>query len=106
LAERILKETRIGLGGPWNVMLQSPNTSDGLLSLYNYFRWKTALPQPLAELAILTTAREWYVQFEWFAHYPIALKAGLSPALIADLRLGKRPARLKPNTVHLAHTSR
>jgi 4-carboxymuconolactone decarboxylase len=96
LAERMLKETRIGLGGPWNVMLRSPNMSEGLLNLYNYFRWKTALPQPLVELAILTTAREWSVQFEWFAHYPIALKAGLSPALIADLRAGKRPADMKP----------
>ena len=96
LAERMLKETRIGLGGPWNVMLRSPNMSEGLLNLYNYFRWKTALPQPLVELAILTTAREWSVQFEWFAHYPIALKAGLSPALIADLRVGRRPENMKP----------
>src|SRR6266550_6217150 len=97
LAERMLKETRVGLGGPWNVMLRSPEMSEGLLSLYNYFRWKTALPQPLVELAILTTAREWSVQFEWFAHYPIGLKAGLSPALIADLRVGKRPENMKPD---------
>jgi 4-carboxymuconolactone decarboxylase len=96
LAERMLKETRIGLGGPWNVMLRSPNMSEGLLNLYNYFRWKTALPQPLVELAILTTAREWSVQFEWFAHYPLALKAGLSPALVADLRVARRPRNMKP----------
>jgi len=77
-------------------MLRSPEMSEGLLNLYNYFRWKTALPQPLVELAILTTAREWSVQFEWFAHYPIALKAGLSPALLADLRVGKRPDGMTP----------
>ena len=97
LAERMLKETRVGLGGPWNIMLRSPEMSEGLLSLYNYFRWKTALPHPLVELAILTTAREWSVQFEWFAHYPIALKAGVSPAILADLRLGKRPENMKPD---------
>jgi hypothetical protein len=96
LAERMLKETRVGLGGPWNIMLRSPEMSEGLLSLYNYFRWKSALPQPLVELAILTTAREWSVQFEWFAHYPLALKAGVSPAILADLRLGKRPESMKP----------
>ncbi len=96
LAERMLKETRIGLGGPWNVMLRSPEMSEGLLSLYNYFRWKTALPQPLVELAILTTAREWSVQFEWFAHYSIALKAGVPPAMIANIRMGKRPENMKP----------
>ena len=33
LAERMLKETRIGLAGPWNVMLRSPEMSEGLLSL-------------------------------------------------------------------------
>jgi 4-carboxymuconolactone decarboxylase len=96
LAERMLKETRVGLGGPWNIMLRSPEMSEGLLSLYNYFRWKTALPQPLVELAILTTAREWSVQFEWFAHYPLALKAGVSPSILADLRVRKRPENMKP----------
>ena len=96
LAERMLKETRVGLGGPWNVMLRSPEMSQGLLSLYNYFRWKTALPHPLVELAILSTAREWSVQFEWFAHYPIALQAVLSPAILAHLRVGRRPGNMKP----------
>src|SRR5260370_9414283 len=96
LAERMLKETRVGLGGPWNIMLRSPEMSVGLLSLYNYFRWKTALPQPLVELAILTTARAWSVQFEWFAHYPLAIKGGVSPAVLADLRAGKPPAHIKP----------
>ena len=51
LAERFLKETRTGLTGPWNVMLRSPNMSENLLNIYNYFRWKTALPQPLVEVA-------------------------------------------------------
>jgi 4-carboxymuconolactone decarboxylase len=96
LAERMLKETRVGLGGPWNIMLRSPEMSEGLLNIYNYFRWKTALPQPLVELAILTTAREWSVQFEWFAHYPLALKAGVPPAILADLRVRKRPGNMKP----------
>jgi 4-carboxymuconolactone decarboxylase len=97
LAERMLKETRVGLAGPWNIMLRSPEMSEGLLSLYNYFRWKTALPHPLMELAILTAAREWSVQFEWFAHYPIAVKAGVSTAILADLRAGKRPENMKPD---------
>jgi len=97
LAERMLKETRVGLGGPWNVMLRSPEMSEGLLSLYNYFRWKTALPHRLLELAILTTAREWSVQFEWFAHYPLAVQAGLSPAVLSDLRARRRPENMKPD---------
>ena len=44
----------------------------------------------------ITTAREWSVQFEWFAHYPIALQAVLSPAILAHLRVGRRPGNMKP----------
>ena len=37
------------------------------------------------------------MQFEWFAHYPLALKAGVSPAILADLRVRKRPENMKPD---------
>ncbi len=94
LAERFLKETRTGLGGPWNIMLRSPEMSVHLLEVYNYFRWKTGLPKGLMELAILVVAREWSVQFEWYAHYPIALKEGVAAGLLADLRVGKRPGKM------------
>lgn len=94
LAGRFLKETRTGLAGPWNIMLRSPAMSEHLLNLYNYYRWKSALPKPLMELAILTVAREWSVPFEWFAHYPIAVKEGLGTTLLEELRTGKRPAGL------------
>lgn len=94
LAERFLKETRTGLGGPWNLMLRSPVMSEHLLEIYNYYRWKSTIPKPLMELAILVTAREWSAQFEWFAHYPIALKEGVSASLLADLRVGKRPSKM------------
>lgn len=97
LAERMIKETRSGLTGPFNPMLRSPEMSQGLMNLYNYFRHNTALPRPLVELAILITAREWSTQFEWFMHYPIARTEGVSAALLADLRQGKRPASMKPD---------
>jgi 4-carboxymuconolactone decarboxylase len=97
LAERMIKETRSGLTGPFNPMLRSPEMSQGLMSLYNYFRHNTALPRPLVELAILVTAREWSTQFEWFMHYPIARTEGVSAALLADLRQGNRPASMKPD---------
>jgi 4-carboxymuconolactone decarboxylase len=103
LAERMLKETRAGLGGPWNVMLRSPGMAEGMISLYNHFRWKTALPQRLVELGILITAREWSVPYEWFIHYPLAVSQGVSPAVLADLRVGKRPAGMKADEQILYH---
>jgi 4-carboxymuconolactone decarboxylase len=91
LAERMMKETRVGIGGPWNIMLRSPGMGEGVLNLYNYYRRKTMLTPPQMEFGVLITAREWNGQFEWFMHYPLAVKAGVSPSMLADLRAGKRP---------------
>lgn len=95
LAERMLKQTRSGLTGPFNAMLRSPEMSQDLMDLYLYFRYKTALPRPLVELAILITGREWSAPFEWYMHYPIAITEGLSEELLAQLRDGKRPSKMK-----------
>jgi len=32
---------------------------------------------------------------EWFAHGPIAVKAGLAPEIVADLKENRRPASMK-----------
>jgi len=33
---------------------------------------------------------------EWFAHAPLAIKAGLSPAIVAELKLNQRPSNMPP----------
>jgi 4-carboxymuconolactone decarboxylase len=54
-------------------------------------RYKTALSARLSEFAILCTARLWRAQYEWFAHAPMAEKAGVKPKTIQDLRAGREP---------------
>jgi 4-carboxymuconolactone decarboxylase len=90
---------RDGLGGPFDIMLLSPGMANGMVDLFEYYRFHTKLPARLKEFAILILAREWTAQFEWFAHKPAAEKAGLPAAVIADLRLGKRPAAMRPDEV-------
>jgi 4-carboxymuconolactone decarboxylase len=97
LAEQMLKQTRSGLTGPFNAMLRSPEMSKPLMDLYLYFRYKTALPRGLVELAILITGREWKAGFEWYMHYPIAKTEGLSDDLLKQLREGGRPSQMKPD---------
>jgi 4-carboxymuconolactone decarboxylase len=58
-------------------------------------RWHSSVPLRLNEFAILITGRLWRSQVEWYAHGPLALKAGLSPELIADLKANKRPAAMQ-----------
>jgi 4-carboxymuconolactone decarboxylase len=49
------------------------------------------VPPRLSEFAILVTARHWRAQYEWFAHAPIAERAGVKPRTIAELRAGRIP---------------
>ncbi len=97
LAEEIMKVSSVGLGGPYNPMMRSPVMGERLFRLLDYLRFKTSVPRRLNEFAILIQARLWTSQVEWYAHYPLAIKAGLSEAVAADLKDGKRPAGMKPD---------
>ena len=92
-----MKISRVGLGGPYNTLLRSPVLGQRMFDLLHYLRWNSSVPLRLNEFAILITGRLWRSQVEWFAHVPIALKAGLSPEIIADLKVNKRPANMKPD---------
>jgi len=54
-------------------------------------RWGTSLPDRLSELAIIATARFWRAQYEWYAHAPLAAKAGVPAAAIEAIRTGGTP---------------
>ncbi|MFZ0206870.1 MAG: carboxymuconolactone decarboxylase family protein [Roseiarcus sp.] len=97
LGEKILKISSVGLGGPYNPMLRSPVMAQRMYDLLDYLRWHTSVPVKLNEFAILIQARLWRSQVEWLAHYPLALKAGLSDAVAADLKANRRPATMQPD---------
>ncbi len=79
LAEQILKVSSVGLGGPYNPLLRSPVLGQRMFEVFRYLRWETSVPLRLNEFAILIIGRLWRSQVEWFAHAPLAIKAGLSP---------------------------
>jgi 4-carboxymuconolactone decarboxylase len=81
-------------GGPFNAWMRSPDLGNRLQNVGEYIRYKTSLPLRLNEFAILITAREWTSQYEWHAHYPLALKAGLEVKVADELALGKRPSAM------------
>jgi 4-carboxymuconolactone decarboxylase len=97
LADEILKVSSVGLGGPYNAMLRSPELGKRMFALLDYLRFNTSVPRRLNEFAILIQARLWTSQVEWLAHYPIAVREGLSEATAADLKAGRRPASMKPD---------
>lgn len=77
--------------GPFAVWLHAPEFGDLAQKLGAHCRYKTALTPRLSEFAILCTARLWRAQYEWFAHAPMAERAGVKPKTIQDLRAGRAP---------------
>ena len=97
VAAEVLKQSSAGLGGPYGMLIKSPELLKRYLLMTEYLRQKTSLPHRLNEMAILLEARIWDEQYEWWAHEPLARKAGLSEAIIEDIRLGQRPASMQPD---------
>ncbi len=97
VAEEILKVSSGGLGGPYNFLLRSPVLADRILKLADYLRFNTSVPRRLNEMAILIQARLWTAQYEWWAHHPLALKAGLAAEIADALKDGMRPAAMQPD---------
>jgi 4-carboxymuconolactone decarboxylase len=83
----------IEIGGPFAAFLHAPVFGDLAQRLGAHCRYKTAVPPRLSEFAILCTARLWRSQYEWYAHEPMAAKAGVKPETIKALRAGRVPKK-------------
>src|ERR1700737_2385834 len=94
LGEQIMKISKVGIAGPYNPMLRSSVFGQRMFDLLAYLRWNTSVPLKLNEFAILIIGRQWRSQVEWFAHAPLAVEAGLSPAIVAELKTNKRPSSM------------
>jgi 4-carboxymuconolactone decarboxylase len=95
VADAIMSGPRKSIGGPFNAWLRSPELADRLQKIGEYIRFSTSLDKRVNEMAILMTAQAWGSQYEWYAHAPLALKAGLDPAIVAAIGAGRRPDKMK-----------
>ena len=95
LADDILKVSSAALGGPYNALLRSPEMARRCFDFLDYLRFRTSVNKRLNEFAILIQARISNAQYEWWAHEIIARIAGLSDAVMNDLRECKRPTTMQ-----------
>lgn len=95
LADDILKVSSAALGGPYNALLRSPDMARRAFDLLDYLRFKTSVHKRLNEFAILIQARIANAQYEWWAHEPIARRAGLSDAVMDELKACRRPTSMQ-----------
>jgi 4-carboxymuconolactone decarboxylase len=95
VADAIMSGPRQKMSGPFNAWLRSPELADRLQKVGEYVRFNTSLDKRLNEMAIIMTAQYWGSQYEWYAHAPLAIKAGLDPEIVAALGAGNKPEKMK-----------
>ena len=95
VADDIMSGPRGGLRGPFNAWLRSPELADRLQKVGEYLRFNTSLDKRVNEMAIIMTAQAWGSQYEWYAHAPLAIKAGLDPSIVEAISAGRKPEKMK-----------
>jgi 4-carboxymuconolactone decarboxylase len=76
---------------PMMAWLNSPEMARHATRLGGTLRFDTIFPPKLSEIAILVTARHWTSHYEWYAHKRAALKGGMDPKIIDDIRDRRTP---------------
>ena len=76
---------------PMMAWLNSPEMARHATRLGEVMRFDTIFPARISEIAILVTARHWTAHYEWSAHKRLALKGGLDPKIIDDIRDRRTP---------------
>src|ERR1700758_4103517 len=89
--DEIIAGRRGRFGGPFRILIRAPEACRHLQRLGEYLRWGSSLPPALSELAICLTARHIRANYEWHAHAPLAMEAGVPAAAMETIRTGATP---------------
>jgi 4-carboxymuconolactone decarboxylase len=74
--------------GPSAVTMHSPKAAEPIYALNQYLRKTVAGPRYF-EMAALVAAREFDQQYEWSAHEPAALRAGVEQSVIDVIKFNR-----------------
>ena len=85
-----------GLQGPSGISFYSPKTNEGQSAVSRYLRNEAGLGPRVREIGLLVTSRSMDNQFEWTAHEPEAVKAGVPRATIDAIKHHRPTAGLDP----------
>ena len=75
-----------GMRGPFNALLHHPKVGNVVQRLGEILRFEGSLTGGQREVAILTVARHWQAQYEWWAHAKIAFDVGISAEVIDAIK--------------------
>lgn len=94
LAERITRERGGRMLNLYRMLLNSPPVAEGWLALFTAIRQQAKLADRYRELATLRVAVLNGADYEFEAHVPFALRAGVTQAQLDAMRAGKPPEGL------------
>jgi 4-carboxymuconolactone decarboxylase len=89
--DEIVSGKRGRFGGPFQLLIRSPEVCQHLARLGEFLRWGSTLSPALSELAICLTARHIRANYEWHAHAPLAIEGGVPAAALEAIRTGATP---------------
>ncbi len=79
------------IGGPFDIWLLNAEMGKRIVGIGGFFRFRTSVDRRYIELTILVTGQFWQAQFEWYAHEPMAIKAGVPQEVVDAIKIGKTP---------------
>lgn len=82
---------RVGLVGPFGLWVRAPRLGQAAQQLGAAVRFQGALPDNVREVAICTVGAFFHSRFEFAAHAPLALAAGVSESVVEAIRGGAEP---------------
>jgi 4-carboxymuconolactone decarboxylase len=94
VVDLIASGPRGAVPSPFLAMLDSPDLAEVIQAVGATIRFRSTLPDALRKIAILTTAGAMPCGYEWNFHAPIAVAAGVAPAVIAATRPGADAASI------------
>lgn len=87
----LMSSPRGRVSGPFPVLLRTPEMCDRFQNLGKYLRFECSLDKQLIELVVLTVARHWHAQYEFWAHAKFARDYDLPEPVIEAIAAGRRP---------------
>lgn len=95
--DAIASRSKRGVSGPFVSLMHVPKINDHLERLILEMRFGTIIPEDLRVLAIMTVARNWKCQVEFYVHKPLAREAGLPDEIVDALAKGGKPQGMTPD---------
>lgn len=85
------------IGGPFTVLVHSPDLGKRVSDVGAYIRFESGLDKGLRTIAVMMTAREFNCRFEWAGWTKQGREAGVPERIIEAIRERRRPEGLTPD---------